>query len=376
MKSHQKNKDNITKQCFELIYNTVVEKTYCLSQMTVQQHEHSKIKSPNVSHQSSGRDGEETQSEKDKTSKSTVIIEIDGTTYKYHNLQNMKLIKSLIPEIDDKSAKDMMSLRYPRSAKIDNIDDSDTYYKPGNIPFNILEDPEDTYSEHVRTTDYRGVISTFKDSRRITIPNESLTSFDYCKAIFRKVWNQYKPDIPDTVRGIYIGGLEKSEPERMGAYNQINKTLHYHTLVIGDAAYDDELMEIQIGKTLHHEIAHAEWFNYSKRVQKKLEDVFSAIEPANPYVKIYYDKWNITQKKHDDIIERFGDVSTYDIKSRKSMKKFIKTLKWRKNLYANEQHSEMLAILRTGHLPTDKKALNIYYKLLKSFETVMSNNKT
>lgn len=372
MKSQQKNKDSITKQCSDLIDNTVVENTYCLSQMTVQ-HEHSKIKSPNVSHQSSGRDGKETQSEKDKTSKSTVIIEIDGTTYKYHNLQSMKLIKNIIPEIDDKSAKDMMSLKYPRSAKIYNINDPDTYYKPDNIPFNILEDPEDTYSERMRGTDYKSRVYSFKDGRPITIPNESLSSFNYCRAIFRKVWNQYKPDIPDTVTGIYIGGLEKSEPERMGAYNQINKTLHYHTLVLGSAADDDELLEIQIGKTIHHEIAHVEWFNYSKRVQKKLEDKFSVIEPSNAYVKIYYNEWQGLQKKHDDIVKRFGDVSTYDAQSKKSMMKGIKTLKWRKNLYANEQHSEMMAILRTGHLPTDKKALRTYHKLLKSFESVMNS---
>ena len=377
MKPPQKNKDDIPKQCSDESYNTAVENAYCSSQVVVQQHECSEIKfssvSPSVSRQRSRHAGKETQAEKNKASKSTVIIELDGTTYKYHNLQSMKLIKNIIPEIDYKSAKDMTALKYPRSAKIYNADDPDTYYKPCNIPFNILVDPEDTYSERMRGADYKSNVYSFKDGRPVTIPNESLTSFNYCKAIFRKVWNQYKPDIPDIVTGIYIGGLEKSEPEIMGAYNKINKTLHYHTLVLGSAADDDELLEIQIGKTINHEIAHVEWFNYPKRVQKKLEDKFSVIEPSNAYVKIYYDEWQVLQKKHDDIVKRFGDVSTYDAQSKKSMMKFIKKLKWRKNLYANEQHSEMIAILRTGHLPADKKDLRTYRKLLKSFESVMNN---
>ena len=301
------------------------------------------------------------------------MIETDGVTYQYHDLHDTESIKQAIPEIDNESIKDMLSLKYPRTAKIGNVDNPDTYHKPGNIPFEILKDPEDTYAESMRAPDYKGSTSTFKNGKLITIPNESATSFDYCKAIFRKVWNHHALDIPDTVTGIYIGGFEETEKNRMGAYAHVEKTLHFHPLIHGNASDDDEQLEKQAGQTIHHEIAHVEWFNYPKGTQKTLEDKFSSIEPANPYVKTYHEKWQTTQKKHSDIIARFGDASTYDPESKKGMNKLTKRLKWRKNLYANEQHSALLAHMRTGHLPTDKSELDTYNKLLKSFKDVIGD---
>ena len=323
-----------------------------------------------------GGDSADKKDDKDKKAqlpKPTHMIETDGVTYQYHDLYDTESIKQAIPEIDNESIKDMLSLKYPRTAKIGNVDNPDTYHKPGNIPFEILKDPEDTYAESMRAPDYKGSTSTFKNGKLITIPNESAASFDYCKAIFRKVWNHHALDIPDTVTGIYIGGFEETEKKRMGAYAHVEKTLHFHPLVHGNASDDDEQLEKQAGQTIHHEIAHVEWFNYPKGTQKTLEDKFSSIEPANPYVKTYHEKWQTTQKKHDDIIARFGDASTYDPESKKGMNKLTKRLKWRKNLYANEQHSALLAHMRTGHLPTDKSELDTYNKLLKSFKDVMGD---
>ena len=323
-----------------------------------------------------GSDSTDKNDDEDKKAslpKPTHMIETDGVTYQYHDLNDTESIKQAIPEIDDESIKDMLPLKYPRTAKIGNVDNPDTYHKPGNIPFEILKDPEDTYAESMRAPDYKGSTSTFKNGKLITIPNESAVSFDYGKAIFRKVWNHHALDIPDTVTGIYIGGFEETENKRMGAYAHVEKTLHFHPLVIGNASDDDEELERRAGQTIHHEIAHVEWFNYPKGTQKTLEDKFSSIEPANPYVKTYHEKWQTTQKKHSDIIARFGDVSTYDPESKKGMNKLTKRLKWRKNLYANEQHSALLAHMRTGHLPTDKSELDTYNKLLKSFKDVMGD---